>query len=436
MMIDELDKKNESSLADDEIASLMKTLASNKYRENPYFPKKVIQPFKPLSLPEMASKATEENVYKKSKPEEKNQATIDKQISDEESSTNDHGSQSDTASQEAGNSHVVEDNESARNMIETKSDEQSTDGSSEENNEDSNIDAISLENPTLNEEKEISNQAEKTAIGVPIKEKLYTESEKEEAYQNGIAETTKKFETAQATRIEKSLKTFETLIERLEENITIDTSLLERKLKEEILKISSERVGAAILEMPEKFTEKIENLAQAIKSKANNHILKLNPEDYENVSNLMNESKILSKFSISADQTLEHGDSIIEVGGVSLEDSLQNRYNSDDQPGVRNFELANSEDGRLPTPDENSDFQSKDTSTESETEEIQGLADTQEAHNQNKNVTNQNESAVDKPSSPTNNITDQEKISLPKDLEEDTQMVADNILEDKNKEND
>ena len=42
-MIEELEENSNKSLADNEIASLMKTLASKKYKENSSFPKKIIK---------------------------------------------------------------------------------------------------------------------------------------------------------------------------------------------------------------------------------------------------------------------------------------------------------------------------------------------------------------------------------------------------------
>ena len=44
-MIEELEENSNKSLADNEIASLMKTLASKNYKENNSFPKKIIEPF-------------------------------------------------------------------------------------------------------------------------------------------------------------------------------------------------------------------------------------------------------------------------------------------------------------------------------------------------------------------------------------------------------
>ena len=60
-MIEDIKENSNKSLADIEIASLMKTLASKSYRENVSFPKKVVQPFKPISLFEAANKNLKKN---------------------------------------------------------------------------------------------------------------------------------------------------------------------------------------------------------------------------------------------------------------------------------------------------------------------------------------------------------------------------------------
>ena len=60
-MIEELEENSNKSLADNEIASLMKTLASKNYKENSSFPKKIIEPFKPTSLFEIAKKNVSKN---------------------------------------------------------------------------------------------------------------------------------------------------------------------------------------------------------------------------------------------------------------------------------------------------------------------------------------------------------------------------------------
>ena len=62
-MIEDVEKNSNKSLGDNEIASLMKTLASKNYRENVSFPKRVIQPFKPISFLEVANKNIKKNVH-------------------------------------------------------------------------------------------------------------------------------------------------------------------------------------------------------------------------------------------------------------------------------------------------------------------------------------------------------------------------------------
>ena len=47
----------------------------------------------------------------------------------------------------------------------------------------------------------------------------------------------------------------------------IDTNALEKHIKQEIIKIASERVGSLIDEMPREFLEKIKSLSNTIRKK-------------------------------------------------------------------------------------------------------------------------------------------------------------------------
>ena len=90
-MIEDVEKNSNKSLADNEIASLMKTLASKNYRENVSFPKRVIQPFKPISFSEAANKNLKKDY---SIPENTEEIEISKdnpesQISELENESND-----------------------------------------------------------------------------------------------------------------------------------------------------------------------------------------------------------------------------------------------------------------------------------------------------------------------------------------------------------
>ncbi len=334
-MIDELEKTGDSSLADKEIASLMKTLATNKYQGNSAFPRKVVQPFKALSLAEIASKADERNISKSIKTDENSKE------SSEESSSKDEEIAADVEK-------PLGDNIQSAEQMDSPIDDHSSQAAPLVLPEDPNLE-ISVEgddasNSSSSEEKGFSDQTNSHTTGVHIKEQLYTEAEKQESYQKGLADANKKFESEQASLQNKALVTLNSLVKRLEKKIKIDTNLLEKQLKEEILKIATERVGIAIKEVPKNFVQKIEQLVQSIKSKGDIRILKLNPDDFREVGSFLKNSEDLKNFTICPDSTLAHSDIIIELGGVSLIDSISERYNSNGKEETRHFELEPSKE--------------------------------------------------------------------------------------------
>ena len=330
-MIDDLEKSADSSLADKEIASLMKTLASNKYKENPAFPKKVIQPFKPLSLPEIASKATKESPSEESEIELESDESHEKALSEKLSDSDEVTSLSEKNTLATEQQHVPAEGDLSKVSVADSSENQSLASSTE---------PINPEISNSQKEQELVNQGEVNAAGLPVKEKLYTEIEKDAAYQKGLAEATEKFQSEKDVLKDTALRTLTSLISSLEEKITIDTSLLETEIKQEILKISTERVGAAIKDMPQDFTYKIKRLVNSIKEKGETRILKLNPNDLNEITPLLEVSNELATFVVNPDQNLAPGDIIIELGGITLEDRISDRYNSNEEKGKRNLELT------------------------------------------------------------------------------------------------
>ena len=330
-MIDDLEKSADSSLADKEIASLMKTLASNKYKENPAFPKKVIQPFKPLSLPEIASKATKESPSEESEIELESDESHEKALSEKLSDSDEVTSLSEKNTLATEQQNVPAEGDLSKVSLADSSENQSLASSTE---------PINPEISNSQKEQELVNQGEVNAAGLPVKEKLYTEIEKDAAYQKGLAEATEKFQSEKDVLKDTALRTLTSLISSLEEKITIDTSLLETEIKQAILKITTERVGAAIKDMPQDFTYKIESLVNSIKEKSETRILKLNPNDLNEITPLLEVSDELATFVVNPDQNLAPSDIIIELGGITLEDRISDRYNSNEEKGKRNLELT------------------------------------------------------------------------------------------------
>ena len=85
---------------------------------------------------------------------------------------------------------------------------------------------------------------------------------------------------------------------------------------------------------------KIENLVNSIKEKGETRILKLNPNDLNEIAPLLEVSDELATFVVHPDQNLAPGDIIIELGGITLEDRISDRYNSNEEKGKRNLELT------------------------------------------------------------------------------------------------
>ena len=193
-MIDDLQKTDDPSLADNEIASLMKTLASDQYRETPGFPKKSIQPFKPLSLNEIAL-----------------QVNGDKKLADPllgdmpERDMPEHSTQE---SPVENNNESDDDSKPSEVELEEEGLTQKIDvdnfPSSSAIPEDAGM--VSTSKPPVpvvensNEPDELLKQNDSRPVGVPIKEKLYTEEEKEAAYQKGMADAQDRLEAEQESK--------------------------------------------------------------------------------------------------------------------------------------------------------------------------------------------------------------------------------------------
>ena len=164
-MIEDLEKNSNKSLGDNEIASLMKTLASKNYRENVSFPKRVIQPFKPISFSEAANKNLKKDY---SIPENTEETEISKenpesQISELENESNDQ----------------IETN--GENLDELESSEPDVSGTTPNDSPENEL--IQNEGNTSTSEIE-----QITPIGIPVEENLYTEDDLSKEYQKGYSE--------------------------------------------------------------------------------------------------------------------------------------------------------------------------------------------------------------------------------------------------------
>ena len=94
--------------------------------------------------------------------------------------------------------------------------------------------------------------------------------------------------------------------------------------------------------MPEEFLNKIKLLSNTIIKNSEKKIFKLNPEDLKLVEKIIKGDSALEKWVFLADNTLARGDCIIEIGEISIEDKIIDRYDSG-ETSTRYFEISNKE---------------------------------------------------------------------------------------------
>ena len=330
-MIEELEENLNKSLADNEIASLMKTLASKNYKENPSFPKKNVEPFKPTSFFEIAKKNISKD--KNKFPKEKIDIDLKGDSTQQDNEIKeDNGKQfkEDTSNQKEQTNPAIENNNDIQQI-----DLVQTDANSEIPQEIDKQAKLNEDSGSLRKEPAVN-------VGVPIKENLYTKDDLNNEYQKGISEGVqqeqKKIIEEKATLIED----FDKLIKKINEKIFIDTNSLEKYIKQEIINIASERVGSLIDEMPKEFLEKIKSLSNTIRKKSEKKILKLNPDDLRSVEKIIQNETYIKQFVFFADKSLSRGDYVIEIGEISLEDKINDRYNVNEDSS-KYFEIDNNE---------------------------------------------------------------------------------------------
>ncbi|NCF46611.1 MAG: hypothetical protein GWP24_03450, partial [Alphaproteobacteria bacterium] len=94
-----------------------------------------------------------------------------------------------------------------------------------------------------------------------------------------------------------------------------------------ILKLASDRVGVAILDMPESFLARIEHLMTRIGKSVDSPVIKLNKEDLVHIERVKEQHDTLSKIRFVEEETLNHGDISISLSGIEIEDILEKRMN-------------------------------------------------------------------------------------------------------------
>lgn len=97
---------------------------------------------------------------------------------------------------------------------------------------------------------------------------------------------------------------------------------LRAEVIEAVLRIASERAGLEIDSMPSAFVERIEALADRIRSQATQPVLRLHPDDLAAIDGLIQSSDMLASMRILPSEELSRGDVDLAVDGLRLSDRI------------------------------------------------------------------------------------------------------------------
>lgn len=340
-----------NALEDTEIARLMKLVSESGYKKSEEAPTLKKQAFMPRSLVEIAMES-QKNREQKEIPTntETNQkgsinqsADIDVQgegtISDDPTGDSSISDELTSQTKDTELTDLAPPSLSDKNIIRTEVSQQpntqdenlDADKNSEEadvlqasplpknNKDDENAKSEITQNKTSGFNKEILTEAE-LSKAVENASARY-----DEGFNAGLEAGRNEIKKALEQKFSEKQNTFESLIAKLTSMSSAETKELEADIQAAILSLASERAGIAILEMPENFMTRIEQLMSRLGSSLDSPIIKLNMADLRHIEAAKENSEKLSNIRIIGDETLNHGDISISLAGIEIEDIIENR---------------------------------------------------------------------------------------------------------------
>lgn len=419
-----------NALEDSEIARIMKLVSKSKYKKSEDAPTRQKQEFKPRSLVEIAMEAQKKpsNEDSESKIELEQKENVDEGKENEQSNIDkDVSSEIDEQQLEAveniSSQAEIKENQ---NEIGPATEQQSSDIAQKNNNISTNQQGT--EDSEISETAaEIGNKVEKNQDINSNQFKTETETKKTEnsdlsdtQYDKGFIEG---FEAGKNEikkeldeKFDEKINTLESLIVSLTGISSAETKKLEADIQNAILSLSSERAGISIAEMPEKFLTRIETLMSRLGDSINNPTIELNKTDLVHIETVKEKSEKLSRFHFIGKDTLNAGDIVISLGGIEIQDILENRISIPLSSIDEASELINEQSTIEET--------GNTTSTHSsviEAETNSGSDDSEVLSEQDKNTS---------PSSKLGDVQTENDTKIQKDGENETEPNAENTPEE------
>ena len=207
-----------------------------------------------------------------------------------------------TSKQEKDLDEIVEDTQSQETFEDEKEDETSS--------------------QKLEEEKEALRLAEEKKLQ---DEQLALENKEKEIYEKGFAEGKAAAEIEATKRLENGLIALENARKSMLDLNASHFINLRDKIASQILKLSSERAGVEITDLPDNFFNKIETLLEMIGQTTKEPVVFLNPSDLDAIQDTILTQKDTIGFSFEPSEALMNGDIIIEIGSIHIKDTATDR---------------------------------------------------------------------------------------------------------------
>lgn len=145
---------------------------------------------------------------------------------------------------------------------------------------------------------------------------------REQIYAEGFAAGRSAAEADMQTRMASAVEALEKAAHSLCHPPGQAIATLRADIVEAVLKLAAERAGLEIDAMPAAFVERIEILAERIHGKATQAVLRLNPEDYAAITEVIVGSDTLAVMRIVTSVELSRGDVELIVDGLRMSDRL------------------------------------------------------------------------------------------------------------------
>jgi flagellar biosynthesis/type III secretory pathway protein FliH len=329
-----LEEKDSSPLEDTEITRLIKVSREVGYKKQEKIPERNLVDFKPTSISQIATSfdKKKQNTYEaeplqSSETLENNELeNVKKALDNSPSDSGDNPNYADVEASLQENQKEKEEGDTSENS--SKNLDLSDDPAKEDKKDSEAVnlnkepEAISPDaapnEPTISEE----------TPNVPQKN---TNTNVEEAKQEGI-EIGKKIASKELeNEQQKTLETFRDIIDNIRKRETIDKTEMMQSVLGVVTRLASERAGSAIDENPEPFKNKIIAFVEKIEKASRKLVLKLHPKDAHLIEKNLIGSFHEEELEIKEASELFRGDFILQLGSVEIGDLISEQISINEE---------------------------------------------------------------------------------------------------------